>query len=54
MKFFLFVLVAEKPDFEEGIILRGGATIEHVVCICYFFAPFRRTREQITDTITLK
>jgi len=28
-----FVVFAERPDFEGGLILRRGCTVEHVVCM---------------------
>ncbi len=40
-------LFAEKPDFEEGIILRGGATIEHVVSSVSLIQPRRQTLLQL-------
>jgi len=30
-----FVVFAERPDFEGGLILRRGCTVEHVVCILF-------------------
>jgi len=32
IKCLLFVFCTERPDFEGGLILRRGCTVEHVVC----------------------